>query len=190
MGCEINFLRIAPLSQSAGRRSRPSQGRLRLAQAAPIIGDLGLGKEQRTQLALLLRHKHTDNLPAQFRHAHPTRISDALESDHHRRGDMKLHGELTAGTILGRQPRPQDNGIVHDVLASLDIPPAPLSDLVTPKRAVDPAIRPLAPVVTEITHSAHARPTRTPRPLSPDAPMGRGLPELSGIEFMNSGSRP
>ena len=36
-----------------------------------------------------------------------------------RRGDMKLHSELTAGTILGLQPRPQDSGTVYGVLAGL-----------------------------------------------------------------------
>ena len=122
-----------------------SLSQLLLAQAGPVIGDLRLGGEQRTQLALLLRHEHPDNLPAQFRHAHPACISDALEPDHHRRGDMKLHSELTAGTVLGRQPRSEDNGIVYRVLAGLDIPPARLGDLVTAK----PAIWPLTYVITE-----------------------------------------
>jgi hypothetical protein len=43
---------------------------------------------------------------------------------------MKLHSELSAGPILGRQPRPQDDGTVDGVLARLDIPARP-SDLAT-----------------------------------------------------------
>jgi hypothetical protein len=43
---------------------------------------------------------------------------------------MKLHSELTTGTIFGRQPWPQDDGIVDGVLANLGIPDR-LSDLVT-----------------------------------------------------------
>jgi hypothetical protein len=43
---------------------------------------------------------------------------------------MKLHSELTTGTILRRQPRPQDDGNVDGELANLAIPNR-LSDLVT-----------------------------------------------------------
>jgi hypothetical protein len=43
---------------------------------------------------------------------------------------VELHGELTTGTILGRQPWPQDDGAVDGVVAGLDIPARP-SDLVT-----------------------------------------------------------
>jgi hypothetical protein len=35
---------------------------------------------------------------------------------------MKLHSELTAGAIFGRQPRPHDDGTLDGELASLDIP--------------------------------------------------------------------
>jgi hypothetical protein len=104
--------------------------RLRLAQAGPVIGDLGLSGEQRTQFAFLLCNENTDDLSAQFRHTHPARIGDAFEADHRCRGDMKLHSELTTGTILRRQPRPQDDGNVDGVLANLAIPNR-LSDLVT-----------------------------------------------------------
>lgn len=104
--------------------------RLRLAQAGPIVGALGLSGEQRAQLAFLLCNENTDNLSAQFRHTHPACIGDAFEPKHRCRGDMKLHSELTTGTILGGQPWPQDDGTFDGVLASLDIP-ARLGDLVT-----------------------------------------------------------
>ena len=103
--------------------------RLRLAQAGPVVGDLGLSGEQRAQLAFLLCNENTDDLSAQFRHTHPARIGDAFEPNHRCSGDMKLHSELTTGAILGRQPWPQDDGTVDGVLASLDIPARP-SDLV------------------------------------------------------------
>lgn len=44
---------------------------------------------------------------------------------------MKLHGELTAGAILGRRSRPHDDGTVDGVLGSLDIPAHLNDDLVT-----------------------------------------------------------
>ena len=111
-----------------------------------------------TQVAFLLCDENTDDLPAQFRHTHPARIGDAFEPDHRCRRDMKLHSELTTGTILGRQPRPHDDGTVAGVLAYLAIP-ARLSDLVT--TAVGVAIRLLPFVVAEVIHSDHARPRRT-----------------------------
>ena len=76
--------------------------RLRLAQAGPIVGGLGLSGEQRAQLTFLLCDENTDDLSAHLRHTHPACIGDAFESDQRRSGDMKLHRELTAGTILGR----------------------------------------------------------------------------------------
>ena len=53
-----------------------------LTQAGPIVGDLGLSREQRTQLAFLLCNENADDLSAQFRHTHPARIGDAFESHH------------------------------------------------------------------------------------------------------------
>ncbi len=108
----------------------PAGARLRLAQARPVVGDLGLSGEQRAQLTFLLCNENTNDLSAQFRHTHPARIGDPFEPNHRCGGDMKLHSELTAGTILGRQPRPQDGGTVAGVLANLGIP-ARLSDLIT-----------------------------------------------------------
>jgi len=75
---------------------------------------------------------------------------------------MELHGELSAGTVLGRQSRPQDYGFVDGVLARLDIT-AHLSDLVATWRVHGAAIcgllapvQFLALVVAEVTHSADA----------------------------------
>ena len=87
--------------EAKGRLSRR-----RLTQAGSVVGELGLSGEQRAQLAFLLCNENTDDLSAQFRHAHPARIGDAFEPHHRRSGDMKLHSELTAGTVLGRQPCP------------------------------------------------------------------------------------
>lgn len=105
--------------------------RLRLAQAWPVVGELGLSGEHRAQLAFLLCNENTDDLSAQFRHAHSPRIGDSFESDHRCSGDMERHSELTAGAIFGRQPRPQDDGTVDGVLASLDIPARLNDNLVT-----------------------------------------------------------
>ena len=138
--------------------------RLGPTQAGPVVGDLGLSREQRAQLAFLLCNENTDDLSAQLRHAYPARIGDAFEPDHRCRGDMKLHSELTAGTILGRQPRTQDDGAVDGELGRLDIPACLSDDLVTTQRAVDAAIRLLALVAAEVTHSSHARPRPLPRP--------------------------
>jgi len=66
---------------------------------------------------------------------------------------VKLHSELTARTILRRQPRTHDYRFIHPVLAQLST----LSSLNNPTtiNAVGP-MREL--FMTEQTHSAHARP--------------------------------
>lgn len=129
-----------------------------LTQAGPIVGDLGLSREQRTQLAFLLCNENTDDLSAQFRHTHPARIGDAFEPDHRCRGDMELHSKLTAGTILGRQTRTQDDRAVDGILGRLHNPARLSDDLVTAHKAVGAAIRLLVLISAEVTHSAHARP--------------------------------
>lgn len=146
--------------QSCRSFPTPPSGRLPLPQAGPVVGDLGLGGQQRTQLAFLLGDEDTDDLPADFRHAHPAGIGDALEPDQHRRGDVKLHGELTAGAVLGRRPGPYDNGSVESVLGSLGIPARPIDNSVTAQRAVGTAVRFVELVVAEKAHCANARPRR------------------------------
>lgn len=73
---------------------------------------------------------------------------------------MKLHSELTAGTILGRQPRAHDDRTVDRVLASLAIP-VRLSNFITTQRAVGAAIRLPELVVGYVPHCVNARPRGT-----------------------------
>lgn len=88
------------------------QVRLCVTQTRPVVRRLGFSSEQRPQFALLVGNKHTDHLPAHLRHADPAHISNTLQPDQHRRRHVKLHGELTAGTILGRQPRTNDHQMI------------------------------------------------------------------------------
>ena len=86
----------------AAAHSKPSLLGLCLTQTRPVFGHLGLSSEQRTQLALLLGNEHTDHLPAHLRHAHPAYTGNTCQPDQHGRRHVKLHGKLTARTILGR----------------------------------------------------------------------------------------
>lgn len=70
--------RAVPILASALRRAR-----LRLTQTRPVISRLGLGGKQCAQLTLLLGDKHTDNLPAYLRHAHPTHSRNTVQPDQH-----------------------------------------------------------------------------------------------------------
>lgn len=114
--------RFTPLQHRRCRTPATLRSPLRLGETWPITGGLRLSSEQRTQLAFLLRHKDTDNLPAQLRHAHSPCFSNTPESGDHRSGRMKLHRELTTRTILGCRTRPHDDRTVHGELVSLDIP--------------------------------------------------------------------
>lgn len=150
-----------PNAVSPAGAARPLlRRRLRLPQAGPVVGYLSLGGEQRTQLAFLLGDEDTDDLSADFGHAHPAGIGDAFEPDQHRRGDVKLHRELTAGAVLGRRPGPYDNRSIESILSSLGIPARPIDNPVTTQRAVGEAVRLLANVVAEKAHCTHARPRR------------------------------
>ena len=84
------------------RGIHPSRVRLCVIQTRPVARHLGFSSEQRTQFALLLGDKHTDHLPAHLRHADPAQTSNTCQPGQHRRRHVKLHGELTARTILGR----------------------------------------------------------------------------------------
>lgn len=86
---------------------------------------------------------------------------------------MKLHSELTARTILRRQPRTHDHRFIHPVLAHLSAPSS-LNNRTT-TNAVG-RIREL--LMTEQTHSAHARPRSMPRSLHLPAPYGPGTWQL------------
>lgn len=61
----------------------PSKVRLCVTQTRPVLRRLGFSSEQRTQFALLLGDKHTDNLPTHLRHADPAHIGDTLQPDQH-----------------------------------------------------------------------------------------------------------
>ena len=61
----------------------PSRVRLCVTQTRPVVRHFGLSSEQRTQFALLLGDKHTDNLPAHLRHADPAHISNTFQPDQH-----------------------------------------------------------------------------------------------------------
>lgn len=72
---------------------------------------------------------------------------------------MKLHSELTARSILRRQPRTDHDGFIHPVLTHLGSP-SPL-DGPTGRTAVIGRVLEL--LMTEQTHSAHARPRQAKR---------------------------
>ncbi len=57
--------------------------RLRLTQTRPILIHFSLSSQQRRQLALLLRNKHTDHLAAHLRHRDPLPIGNAFQPDEH-----------------------------------------------------------------------------------------------------------
>ena len=61
-GCQLGSYDAATV-----KRPQP-EPRLRLAQAGPVVGDLGLSGEQRAQLTFLLCNENTDDLSTQFGH--------------------------------------------------------------------------------------------------------------------------
>ena len=88
-GAEVSVRTLMTLSATSPWQPRSGRDSP-LAQAGPVLGDLGLSGEQRAQLAFLLCNENTDDLSAQLRHTHPARIGDLCEPHHRCSGDMKL----------------------------------------------------------------------------------------------------
>lgn len=80
---------------------------------------------------------------------------------------MKLNSELTARTILRRQPRTHHHRFISLVLVHLSTPSS--LDNPTPIAATNAAGRIPELFMTEQTHSAYARPRRISRSLTRSA---------------------
>ena len=97
---------------------------------------------------------------------------------------MKLHNELTARTILRRQPRTHHYRFIHPALAHLSTPRS-LNNPTT-SAATNAVGRVPELLMTEQTHSAHARPCRIPRPPTVAMPeVGIGfIPDVGGTYLL------
>lgn len=88
---------------------------------------------------------------------------------------MKLNSELTARTILGRQPRTHHYRFINPVLAQLSTP-SPL-DNPTAIAATNAVGRISELLMTEQTHSTYARPRRISRILRRSAGSNSATPQ-------------
>lgn len=129
---------------------------LRLAQTRPVTIGLGLSSKQCRQLALLLRNKYTDHLAAHLRHSDALPVGNAFQPDEHGCRHVELHRVLPTRSVLGRRPRTHDDRIFDAECVHVSSPD-PLDTATTAVVGWFPNF-----LVTEQTHSEHARPAWIP----------------------------